>query len=817
MSLSFVDIVARLDAASAAGTVPSRKTGVPGPLAASRRAPILSNTRKAIEHALRSVHGDRAIPDQVLETSDLTPYLDTLPDHGRLAALEVDPDKVKAAGKVESNVRLVVSVALGRDVVRDRKPIERARVAAPFQALYDALDGWAQQDLKKRRPVRRGFIQFVELATLSGIGSPAAVPDDYAAIMTWGQKAGWKKKDIHYALNAWRRAAELADASYAMAWDLVNHRGIGITSLPDFPTRLRAAGYTGAPALATAADMLPFLAPKLAGPLEKVIANGIKAGLSTAWASDMRDMASWLVAALIRLGEDASRCTWFDLWTVRRPVAVTSDEEQDEQLAQYGVEATANVEQHSLMRRALDTSARRSYELSPLWLLNPAHEVDPVPVYTESLLQNFEMAFVVTQRFFGERMHLQRPELWAQAVAEYEATSRLATTHNKGRVLLGRKAKSSLPITWPQMVCMGLPWLAAQCYAVRREVQEREARIGHLESRESQELLNRYCDALFEYAVAALITDDSLRVKNYSGAYAGQHVLVTPILHQGRWAGVSTIRTAFTALDDDSVSLKSKKSSNGTHNARERRVTPGIVDHTLWSEFWTIARPRRLVAAGLLPNLDAYDPANDHFAVFPTPRPSSEQRQEFVDGMAAYRAARADGDADAQLPTWRGGMSEDMLSDTYGAALHRICCEVLKRDLPPWGSRELTEKYRSIFSGHIARLQAGTYFGGVRGNWSEATYRTNDEEITLRRYYNHLSAWAKEREHLDNPEGLRWFDHVIDRVLKLKDGDDPRWPEFWLRFDPTAPGRALAWLDRIEIPADDRRRRGTRHLTRAAA
>ena len=90
MSLSFVDIVARLDAASAAGTVPNRKTGVPGPVAASRRAPILSNTRKAIEHALRSVHGDRAIPDQVLETSDLTPYLDTLPDHGRLAALEVD-------------------------------------------------------------------------------------------------------------------------------------------------------------------------------------------------------------------------------------------------------------------------------------------------------------------------------------------------------------------------------------------------------------------------------------------------------------------------------------------------------------------------------------------------------------------------------------------------------------------------------------------------------------------------------------------------------------------------------------------------------
>lgn len=803
--LTLLDAITRFDAASTASTIPNRKTGKPGPLKVSRRAPILSNVRKAVTRALAAVHGDRAIPDAVLERTDLTPYLLTLPEHGRLATRD-DGGDPKAAGKVESNVRLFVSAVTGRDVVRDRQPVVRERVAAPYQPLYDTLSAHVEQDLARRRPLRRGFIRFVELATLSGARAPTLVPDDYATIMAWGERAGWKRKDTAYALNAWRCAVRLAGAPHALARDLVHHRGIGVRSLPDFPARLRAAGFTGDPATLTAAGMLPILAPKLAAPLERVITQGLNAGLSSTWGNDLRDMASWLVAALLRMGEDVRGLTWFDLWTVRRPVAVIADDEQDEQLAAYGIASTANVEHHSLIRRAMDTSARRSFELSHLWLMNPSHEADPVPVYTESLIGNLEAAFTVTRRFFGDRMQVQKPELWARATAERDAISLAVRQHNRGRVLLGRKAKDSLTITWPQMVCLGLPWLARQCYELRRQVQERQARIGHLESRESQELVNRYCDALFAYAVTALITDDTLRVKNYSGACAGEHVTVTPILQGGRWVGIATIRTAFTALDGDHVSLKGKKASNGIANERKRRVTPGIVDHTLWFDFWTLARPRRLVAAGLLPSRDAYDPTDDHFAVFPTPRPSAGQREEYLQGMEAYRTTRAAGDERAALPPWRGGMSEDMLSDEFGMALHRICVEVLHRDLPAWGSPELTKDYRGIFSGHIARMMAASYFGGARGNWAEAMYRTNDEEVTLRRFYVHLSAWAKEREHLEGPEGLRWFDAVIDRVLQLRSGDDQRWSQFWLLFDPMAPGRALEWLDRSGAAAEPRRR-----------
>ena len=804
--------------ASERGQVPNRKTGKMGTLKASRRAPILSNVRKALEHALQALHGGRAVSYETIESTDLTPLLTTLPMHGRLAA-QAEEMNAKAVSKIESNVRLFVSVVLGRDVVKDRQPVERQRVLAAYQPLYDAVSAFVEADgckhLNKRRPLRRGFVKWVELATANGAATPAEVPDDYATIMGWGERLGWRKKDVAYALNAWRRAVELADAPYAMAWDLVVHNGVGIKSLMDFPARARAVGVLADLASATAGDLLPAFAPKLATALDWVIAQGLGDGLSRSWAADMRDAASWVVAGLIRLGEDPSTLTWYDLWTVRRTVEVTADEDQDDQLAQYGISGGATTAEHSLMHRVLDTTARRSYELSHLWLLNADHAQDDVPVYTDSLLGNLEMAWVVTDRFFGPRMHQQRPELWAQARVEYDTMQQHTARYNKARILMGRKAKDKLVITWPQLICMGLPWLAKQCYELRSKVATCLANRGHLESRDSQEVLNQYCAALTEYAIVALVTDDTLRVKNYAGAMAAEHVKIEPRLApDGTWRGVEKIRTSFTCLDDDSVALKSKKVSDSEHNKRlDRRVTPGIVDHTLWFEYWTVARPRALVAAGLLPNVEAFDPAADHYAVFITPRPSAEQRDEYRRALTEWHTHRAAGE-EASLPSWRGNLSEDMLSNAYGEALHRICVELLQRDIPAWGSDDLTKDYRGLFAAHIARLMAATYLGGVRNDWQEATYRTNDEEATLRKHYVHLSAWAKQHKHLEGPEGLHWFDKVMDRLMQLRSGDDVRWPQFWELFDPERPDLALAWLDRRVMPGAPKRRAPRRNRAR---
>lgn len=817
--LTLTKAIALFDLASAAGQIPNRKTGTRGTLLASRRDPILSNVLKALEYALRSLYGDSATRPEFLETVDLTPLLTTLPLHGRLAAESEEKDR-KSVSKVESNVRLFVSVVLGRDIVKDRQPVERQRVLPAYQGLYDAVDAFATADdgkhLNKRRPLRRGFLKFVELATASGAATPAEVPDDYATIVRWGERLEWRKKDVAYALNAWRRAVQLAGASYAMAWDLVVHNGIGIKSLPGFPALARALAFSGDLAAATAGDLLPVFAPKLATALDWVIAQGVGNGLSRSWAADMRDATSWVVAGLIRLGEDPAAFTWFDLWTVRRPVEVVADEDQDDQLAQYGISGGATTAEHSLIRRVLDSTARRSYELSHLWLLNPDHREDDIPVYTESLLGNLEMVWVATSRFFGQRMHAQRPDLWAQAKVEYDTLQTHTVDYNKPRILMGRKAKDKLEITWPQLICMGLPWLARRCYDLRTNVATCLANRGHLESRDSQEVLNEYCAALTEYAIVALLTDDTLRVKNYAGAMAREHVTIVPRkTAHGQWWGVETITTHFTCLDDDSVSLKSKKVSGGEHNSRlNRRVTPGIVDHILWFEFWTVARPRALVAAGLLDSVDAFDPDIDHFAVCITPRPSADQREGYHHAMSEWQLRTAAGQ-NGSLPQWRGNLSEDMLSDSFGRALHRICTELLARDLPAWGSEKLTEDYRGIFSAHIVRLLVATYLGGVRRDWEEAKYRTNDEEATLIKRYVHLSAWSKRHKHLENPEGLNWFDKVMDRVMALRSSDDARWSQFWQLFDPDHPDLALSWLNRTVLPTSAKRRAPSRRKVAA--
>ncbi len=816
--LTLPEAITRFDAASAASIIPNRKTGALGSLKPSRREPILSHVRKALQFALEQLNGNRAVPTEALETTDLTPLLHNLPTNARLAAQEEEKDP-DAVSKIESNVRLFVSVVLGSDVTKHRQPITRQRVLPAFQQLYDCLDAYVEenggQHRNKRRPLRRGFVLWVQLASANGIGAPDDVPDDYATVMAWGERLGWSRKETTHALNAWRKAVTLASAPYAMARDLIVHDGIGIRSLPEYPALADARGYAGNIADATSAELLHTFAPKLSTALEAVIEKGTKEGRSNAWANDTRDAASWVVAGLIQLNLDPAVYTWFDLWTVRQPVEVRIDTELDDQLAQYGIESGVTTAQHSLMRLILDRTAARSYELSPLRLFNQEYEKDAIPVYTESLCHNVEMAWVVTEMFFRQRMHAAKPELWAQARIEYDEIRHRTVSYNRPRMLVGRKAKDSLPITWPQLVCMGLPWLSRHCYELRREVSERLARIGNLESRNSHILLNRYCTALTDYAIVALLTDDCLRVKNYAGAMAGTHIRVSPYTDaDGRWTGFSEIRTSFRMIDDDAVSLKSKKVSGGIPNQRlNRRVSPGIVDHTLFFEYWTIARPRALVAASLLQSVESFDPTNDCFAAFVTPRPSAAQKAAYHASMNGQSGDSQDDIDPAPLPAWRGNISPDMLSVRFGVILHRICTEVLGRQLPPWKSKELTTEYPKVFAGHTIRLLVATYLGGVRNNWQEATYRTNDAEVTLRNHYVHLSAWAKEREHLDSPEGLHWFDKVMDRVMKMRGSDDARWSQFWRLFDPLHPHIALAWLDRQamlvpgSVPAKRRSRR----------
>lgn len=766
-----------------AGQIVNRKTGRAGPFPKSRRDPILSNVRAAVRHALIPVHGDRCLSDAELEATEMAPLFASLPDVAYLGAAErSDP------GKERSNVRLFVSVVTGRDAVTDSKPVDPARVLSPFKPLYDALVRDAAAT-KLRRNYPAALLRFQDMLLANGVADPALIPDDFAAVMAMGARVGRSRSRVHYELGAYRKAADLLGAAHLpRCYEVVRPGGQGIRGLPDHPELLRRAGVATDPLDLTPLDMVAALAPKLGAAVKAVIAAGRHVGLSPAWERDVSDTASWVVASLIRLQQSHGQArdvalaslTWYALWTHRVAVqGAGTPTEQNEQLAELIGESAEAVEMQPLMRRLVDISARRSYENSPLTLKILAHEDDDVPVYTEKLMQHVETTFMIAHRFFGKTLLQKSPETWVPARVAYEELTGHIETYNKPRHLVGRKAKGKLVVTWPQLVCLGLPHLRRRALRLEAQVNERRARLGHLESRESQKLVDDFHDAVRDYVTTAVFADDSLRVKNYSGAVAGEHVVVTPIRDaRGRWVGVSEIRTRFSGLDEHDVSLKVDVRGT-TPNERDRRLSPGIVDHRLFYVFWTQGRARALVRAGLLPAAETFDPDDDRYAVWVTPRPSERQRT---------------------AESWRGHMSTDALSDIFGRSLHAVVRDVLRVNVPDYDDPALTEEYRAIFSAHYVRLLVGNYFGGVLEDWTTACVRTNDSEVTLRKHYVHISAAMNERMHRRGPENPRWFSAVIARMLELRDGDD--WAAFWDAFDPDRPEAALSRLEPTPAAAE---------------
>lgn len=782
---------ALFDAKSEAGEVPNRVTGEMGKLAQSRRGPIMTHVTAALRHAMRGHPEYSALNADALLDTEIAPFLATLPDHAELDARESersDPSKER------SNVALFVTVVTGRDAVREKKPIERARVLPAWQPLYDAL--WCQAEREpKKRTYPRLLIRFMELALANGIMSPQAIPDDYEAVHAWAPALGFSKKNVHEALGAFRSAADaLGDDTLPRAYDFVFRDGIGIRALPDWVARARAAGMTGDPMAWPLLDVITALAPHLGDALRTILDAGKGHNRAASYEEEMIQCVSWIVASLIRLGEDPGPMTLLDLFLERREVRVertaSAEEGRSVKLAQLAKYTTvvprrhANIVHHCLLRRCLDNSAPLSYARSPLWLINLAHEEDVIPIYTESLIANVKQTFLLTKAMFGAELEDTDPDLWGRVRNEYDGMLEQMSGYNRGRHLDGRKPKKSLLITWPQAVCMGLPYLRAKAIEARRLVVHRSQRIGHLESRESQKLLLAYYEALRDYIVAAILLDDSLRITNYAGALAGVHLKPVPEIAGEQWGGFQAVSTHFRGADADGVKLKVLARKEEGLNERERPLTPGLVDMDLLFEWWTMARPFYLAQAGLLASVDAYDPRQDQFAVFPTGRPSEEQR------------------ADA---SWRGNMSADMLSEIFGRALHEICVEVLKRDLPGWDDPKLTADYRSLFSAHIVRLLVATYFGGILGDWATAEYRTNDREETLRKHYNHLAQWFLKQMHTQSPENPRWFDAVIMRVLEARTND--AWGVFWDRFDPLQPQAGLGRLDHLAMPKPPKRRR----------
>lgn len=791
--MRFSDAKQLFSARAAAGTVINRKTGQSRTLSDSRLRVIVSNVRTALAAA-------SGLPAEAVDACELGPYVASLAEIGRATAVSRGKDDPR---NVAANITLFLAALYGeyeessRHGYARRRPVTRERVLPDWLPLYDTLVALADEEPTKRT-FSSQLVHFQDLALRNGVRTPRGVPDDFVTVSSWAQSAGIKSNKFQAMAAAFRTARlRLGDLSLATFYQRVNTSDRGLRGLPDLTERLHAAGCQADPLTVPTVDIVRFLAPKLGPALDRHLDEGRRRHRSPGWVEEQVGMASRFIAELIRQGYDPAPLTWVDLF--EQTVVVEGSSEGDDMLAEVlGSDYTA-VEHMSLFRSIVESAARESAARSPLTLIETEgiRRDGEVPFYTLKVRQDAMYAFMLTNAIYGAAMQKADRDRWLRIAAEYDIVRQQIAERTDASRTRGHLDKSRILLLWPQAVCIGLHALRQRVLAVEARKDAFYARRGHFDTTTGRRILKEFDEVLKEYVLTAVLLDDGLRIKNYAGAMAGEHLKPEVVRDRSdRWVAFRRMETSFRGFDTPEVSLKVARDVREAERCRTRLLTPGVVDHRLLYIYWTESRPRDLVRRGTLRSVEQFSPDTDHFAVFIAPRAGG--RRKIRRSPVDERRRRS------------GQYTPDQLSKIIGRVLHWMVRDVLGRDVPAWDDPVRTKEWRGVFAAHVTRTLLATYFGGIRKDWVYACEVTDDTEITLRRNYVKIRSAVVARLREAGPENPHHFDAVIDRMRAGRDGDD--WDAFWAAFDPNEPTLALEALEGVRRLPENRtvRQRSTR-------
>jgi hypothetical protein len=243
---------------------------------------------------------------------------------------------------------------------------------------------------------------------------------------------------------------------------------------------------------------------------------------------------------------------------------------------------------------------------------------------------------------------------------------------------------------------------------------------------------------------------------------------------------ITAVATVFRGYDAE-ARTKKRRRAGGRQNVRTRTINPGVLDLELFSDFVIVSRVDDLVAAGLLPDVTAYNLDDDEFALFVSPQ-----------------STRA-----------HGGYLSSRLSKKWGRLLHWLARDILrhkddeKQEIPDWSeiqaSKALRRKWRCIWNAHVLRQLIATYMMGVLKDVDIACRMTNDTPATLVAFYNQFD--ENMAELLKGPSCINHPEHFADVCRRLLRGEILDWAS----FDPEFPGAAKWVSAQQSLPA---RRRG---------
>ena len=776
--MTFSDALERFAEMNAAGKVPDRRRNDrTHTISAARRDVIVSHTRAAVARAMGLPRDDHAALDAV----DLRPLVETLPDIAYRGAEEAQ----RAAPRNErANVALFLATVFQHTYgTQERRPgPSREDVLPAWRPSYDALvEDAADPASSKNSHCRPGLlVRLQHLMLRRGIHSPKEMEDSYEWFIAIAEEEGvgrsWTAREM---LASLRRARELlGDESIPTLYQQARPGERGVGSLPDLAERLARHGSMDDPRTMTPEELIEVLAPKLYSGLARRLEQARRENLRPSRVESYVSMTSKIVASLARMGIDPATKTFIDLFTEVDVVEGGEAGESDPVLAEVMGADYIHIESRSLMRRVIDESGRLSYQTSPIQVVGEvADDGDAPPMYTARIIHEMKTCFTLVRAVYGDALAKHQKDRWVAAETEYKSLLRHVTSYNERRVMIGHQNKEKVLITWPQAVCMFLPWLARRIEKKQAEL-ERWRKTGREGSRTHKKHLRELDVALREWVLAALLLDDGLRIKNYAGAVVNRHIIPTVERDaDGRWIGFLAVETRWRGIQDaPQVVLKIGQDSSGRERKRTRQLTPGIVRLDFLFQFWTQSRARDLVRRGVLGSVEEYDPDADDWALFVSPK-NSRRKSATRERPQHVRD---------HLP-----LGKDYLSRCFARLLHQFVREVLGRDeVPAWDDPERTQgEWKGLFSAHISRTLIATYVGGICDNWNLATHLTDDDAKTLKVHYSRIRDQIHDLLYVDGPENPRWFDTVIARLRKKLPGDD--WPRFWAEFNPEDPTAAL--------------------------
>jgi len=324
----------------------------------------------------------------------------------------------------------------------------------------------------------------------------------------------------------------------------------GLRALDDLEDRLAEAGSTEASADLSSTDLLLRLAPKVARLLERYLDHPEQAKRSRSWRTKQRQGIGRVIAGLIRTGFDPREATLLDIWLATDERSIR-DSVEDDLLAEDFGGPSQQCETVPRLVEVLRDSARLASERSPLSAHHAAD--DEVPFLPQAVRLEFENLYRMTERLYREH-RTRNPDKQLRFEASWKRLEREMKTLERRAQTKGAKDKTRIirVLTYPVAVAIGLP--ALRCEVLRRRAAYHGRLLrGSEGSRATAAARREYGKWLIRYLVTAILLSDGLRIKNYTGARLGTHIVPHVRGEDGRW---DRVETHFRGYDHPSVSLK---------------------------------------------------------------------------------------------------------------------------------------------------------------------------------------------------------------------------------------------------------------------